>query len=415
MARSINEIDSVPWLSAGNACARLLMAMPTMTRPDSEYARKTGTPIAFSIQRIEDFASLPPDGRALFDQAEATGFDLGLDWFQLLGTKAMPSSTEAFVYLVSDTASGQATAALPVRRERGGNRLLALANFYTAQYIPLMRDELAASALAALFRKLRNEDTCPSITLFPMAADQPAFAVTARALRQAGWMAFEYFCFGNWFLLVEGRSYAQYFQALPPRLRNTLQRKSRLFLDLASGRLEIITGGERLEPAIAAYDKLYQARWNKSEPFPDFIPGLIRLHAGKGQLRLGVAYLGENPVAAQIWLVSHGRASIYKLAYDTSHGHLSVGSVLTNHLMQHVIDVDHVREVDFLIGDEPYKQDWMSHRRERWGIVAYNPDTLKGWAGAANEISRRTAKKALAPVAHVFRAVQSIIGGRQPR
>ncbi|MEZ0239122.1 MAG: GNAT family N-acetyltransferase, partial [Methylophilaceae bacterium] len=130
---------------------------------------------------------------------------------------------------------------------------------------------------------------------------------------------------------------------------------------------------------------------------------------------LGLAYLGEQPVAAQIWLVNDGRASIYKLAYDTNHAHLSVGSLLTNHLMQHVIDVDRVREVDFLIGDEPYKQDWMSHRRERWGIVAYNPRTPSGLAGAANEISRRVAKKALAPLRHYFRAASSIIGGRQPR
>ena len=80
-----------------------------------------------------------------------------------------------------------------------------------------------------------------------------------------------------------------------------------------------------------------------------------------------------------------------------------------------MIEVDGVREVDFLIGDEPYKQDWMSHRRERWGIVAYNPGTLRGWIGAANERSRRTAKKALAPIVQAFRIAQGIIGRRHPR
>lgn len=386
-----------------------------MTRTDSNCEENTGIPIAFTIQRVDDFASLSPDARDLFDQAEASSFDLGLEWFQLLAATAMQPSTEAFLCLVSDTSSGQAVAALPVRHERGTKQLLPLANYYTALFAPLVRNELAEPALTALFRKLRHEDTCPAITLFPMAADQPVFAATANALRQAGWLAFEYFCFGNWFLAVEGRSYAQYFQDLPPRLRHTLQRKSRIFQGQADGRLEVITGGDPLEPAIAVFDRLYRARWSKSEPFPEFIPGLIRLYAGRGQLRLGMAYLGENAVAAQIWLVSHGRASIYKLAYDTSHAHLSVGSILTNHLMQRVIDVDGVREVDFLIGDEPYKQDWMSHRRERWGIVAYNPGTWRGWVGAANERSRRTAKKALAPIVHALRMVQGIIGRRHPR
>lgn len=386
-----------------------------MTRAESSSEKITGIPIAFTIQRLDDFASLSPDDRDLFDQAEASSFDLGLDWFRLLAATAMLPTTEAFIYQVSDSASGKVAAVLPVRRERGEKRLLALANFYTASFAPLVRNELAEPALAALFRTLRDENSLSSITLFPMAIDQPAFAVTARALRHAGWLAFEYFCFGNWFLPLEGRTYAQYFQDLPPRLRHTLQRKSRLFLGLTGGRLEVITGGAPLEPAIAAFDRLYRARWSKSEPFPEFIPSLIHLYAGKGQLRLGMAYLGENAVAAQIWLVSHGRASIYKLAYDTSHAHLSVGTILTNHLMQHVIDVDGVREVDFLIGDETYKQDWMSHRRERWGIVAYNPGNWPGWIGAANERSRRAAKKALGPLVHAFRMAQGSIGRSYPR
>lgn len=384
-----------------------------MTPPDGIPAGLADNK-TLTVRRLDDLASLSPAERALFDQAEAKGYDLGLDWLRLLAAKAMQPSTEIMLYLVSD-AAGNAVAALPLRREHGENRLLALANFYTARYAPLLQGELAEPGLAAVFRRLRDEDAVPSITLFPMAVEQPEFAAALWALRQAGWLAFEYFCFGNWFLPLQGRSYAQYFQGLPPRLRHTLQRKSRQFQDLANARLEVITGADPLEPAIAAFDRLYRARWNKSEPYPEFIPGLIRLYAGKGQLRLGMAYFDGNPVAAQIWLVSHGRASIYKLAYDRSHAHLSVGTLLTNHLMQHVIDVDGVHEVDFLIGDEPYKQDWMSHRRERWGVVAYNPGTWRGWAGAAHERSRRAAKKALAPLGHCFRAVRSIIGGRHPR
>ncbi|HEY8908590.1 MAG TPA: GNAT family N-acetyltransferase, partial [Rhodoferax sp.] len=59
----------------------------------------------------------------------------------------------------------------------------------------------------------------------------------------------------------------------------------------------------------------------------------------------------------------------------------SAGSVLTAALMRHVIDVDHVEEVDYLTGDDAYKRDWMSHRRERWGIVAFDLRTAAGlWA-----------------------------------
>ena len=60
--------------------------------------------------------------------------------------------------------------------------------------------------------------------------------------------------------------------------------------------------------------------------------------------------------------------------------------------MRHVIEVDRVKEVDYLIGDDPHKQFWMSHRRERWGIVAYNPRTLTGALGLLREVLGRLAK-----------------------
>jgi hypothetical protein len=41
-------------------------------------------------------------------------------------------------------------------------------------------------------------------------------------------------------------------------------------------------------------------------------------------------------------------------------------------LMQHVSEVDQVAEVDDLICDDDYQQSWMSHRRERRGIIVCN-------------------------------------------
>lgn len=51
-------------------------------------------------------------------------------------------------------------------------------------------------------------------------------------------------------------------------------------------------------------------------------------------------------------------ASIYKLAYQDKFADLSVGSILTARLMQHVIDIDGVTHVDYLTGDDAYKRDW---------------------------------------------------------
>jgi CelD/BcsL family acetyltransferase involved in cellulose biosynthesis len=49
--------------------------------------------------------------------------------------------------------------------------------------------------------------------------------------------------------------------------------------------------------------------------------------------------------------------------------------------MQHVIETDQVEEIDFLTGNDAYKQDWMNERRQRLGMAcALNqgrPDSIQ--------------------------------------
>jgi len=81
-----------------------------------------------------------------------------------------------------------------------------------------------------------------------------------------------------------------------------------------------------------------------------------------------VLFVKQQPVAAQLWFVLHGKANIFRLAYDQAWKQYSPGSILTSFLMEYVIDTDNVTEIDFLTGNDTYKQDWMSERRERWAL-----------------------------------------------
>ena len=85
--------------------------------------------------------------------------------------------------------------------------------------------------------------------------------------------------------------------------------------------------------------------------------------------------------------MANGRAEIFKVAYDEAYKSHTAGTLLTAALMERVLDHDQVCEVDYLIGDDPYKKTWMSHRRERWGIAAYNPRTLVGLFGLARHLA----------------------------
>jgi len=105
--------------------------------------------------------------------------------------------------------------------------------------------------------------------------------------------------------------------------------------------------------------------------------------------------LGDRPIAAQFWIVKDQVANIFKVGYDPEFRNLSVGSILTMVIMEKVIDEEKVREVDYLTGDDDYKKHWMSDRRERWGLVAFNPRRPKGLAAGITNIAGRSIKKML--------------------
>ncbi len=344
------------------------------------------------VQVYPDADALPMEWQGLFDLAEGISPELSRDWFGHLAATVFPEPGDCEYFTLS--VGREPAAILPIHLIREGRQtnVEALANYYTSLFAPILCPSVRAEHLAAVLRGIEDRHHAAVMQFAPLDPDAPGFGLLRRALALAGWRVFDYACFGNWYLPARGLSWESYRQSLPGRLRSTLERKGRRFA-AAGGSLKLLTcAGPGLEPAIAAYQRVYSASWKNPEPYPDFMPGLLRLCAQRGWLRLGVAFLGETPVAAQVWLVCHGKAFIYKLAYDEAHGGFSPGTLLTGMLMRHVLDQDHVFEVDYQTGDDAYKRDWMRARRERRGLVAYNPRRLAGLIGFLRESAGRAGK-----------------------
>ncbi len=309
-------------------------------------------------------------------------------WFENLQRTVFADDPGTRYYLTEF--DGKQTTVLPVRLSRSGmvRRIESLSNYYTSLYSPILSAEGTAHDLVPLLEAASHDHGGAHVMRFaPMDPDSPAYEVLLTALRSSDWVPFRFFCFGNWYLKVE-ETWSDYLRSRDGTLRSTIKRMSRKFA-AAGGTLEVLADPATAEAAIQAFTDVYALSWKQAEPYPEFIPGLIRWLATEGKLRLGIARLAGRPIAAQLWIVHRGKASIFKLAYDPACAAFSPGTLLTAHLMEHVIDRDGVKEVDFLSGDDDYKKLWMSHRRERWGIVAYNPRTLIGLALLVREAAGR--------------------------
>ena len=161
-------------------------------------------------------------------------------------------------------------------------------------------------------------------------------------------------------------------------------------------RMVFLTSKEGLQAGMDDYERIYNASWrDHPEPYPEFMRGLATIAAEQGWLRLGILYVDNEPAAAQFWITHAGVASIYKICYDERFGKLSLGTILTARMMEYALDVDKVSEVDYLSGDDEYKSQWMSHRRERWGLMAFNPRSIRGILQLFRHVGGRSMKDRL--------------------
>jgi len=320
-----------------------------------------------------DLDSLPDGTAALLDAGADESLFLSAPWFRLVCAHGMPSGSRPFFATALE--HDRAVALLPLAQDRDGSAR-ALETPYTVRYAPVLAPSISPGSLAALLRGLRRFS---SVRLDALDPDAPGTGVLHQAARAAGQGVLPFDHFGNWHEDVGGLGWDGYLARRPGQLRSTVRRKlARMTRD--GGTLRVVSSSDTLESAIAAYEAVYARSWKEAEPYPDFNPALMRVLAPLGKLRLAIYRLNDEPVAAQFWLVEHGRASVLKLAHDDSRREASPGTVLTALMLRRLLDEEGVREIDFGRGDDDYKRLWASQRRQMVGLLLVNPLHPRGLA-----------------------------------
>lgn len=269
-------------------------------------------------------------------------------------------------------------------------RFASLSNYYSSYFAPVMLSGYESQCLQHWAQWLAVK--ADVVQLSPIPEYFQHWQTLLQAFRKQRWQTNRYFIFGNWY--QDGiRDFEQYWQQRPSRLRNTVRRQINKVSKTHTLRFELIEHAEHLTKALPLYQHLYRLRWGKDEPFEYFIPNLLRTCAKKSQLRMGLLYVDEHVVAAQIWFVHDAVGYIFKLAYDQQWASFSVGSILTYYLAQHTIQQDGVKTLDFLTGDDAYKQDWMTQRTPCYGVECVNLRTSVGQLLALRNVVVRLLKR----------------------
>lgn len=299
----------------------------------------------------------------LFTRAEKQSMFLSRPWLENLTQCGLGDGETALFACVVDRDAVRAI--LPLMT-RGGDTCYALKHRYTSLYSPLLGDENRRAILDCLVQGLVASGL-HSFLFEPVYANDVGLSALRASLESAGFTCHQSFRFYNWTHKVQGQLFRDYMADRPARLRNTIERKKRKLRREHGYEIRLFSGDE-VPPAIPHYHAVYSASWKANEQYSDFLDGMVAAFSKAGWSRLAILSIQGKPAAAQLWLVKHGKASIFRLAYDETWRHYSVGSILTAYLMEQMMDAEQVEEIDFLTGNEAYKQDWMSERRERWAL-----------------------------------------------
>ncbi len=322
-------------------------------------------------------------------------FFQSLPWYQnLLQTTCHPD-VEFRLYAFERHATPLAL--LPTLESKGSALLKglrgtkSLTNLYSLSYSQIrLADEVREQEIATAFiEAIRANRRANAWLQFECLEEGTGFLPALEAgLKDQGYLTQIYEHFGNWFgLFDEGHSFQSFWHARPSILRNTVRHA--LKRSSSAGKLDfrIYREASEVEAAIAHYQTIYDRSWKDPEPYPLFIPGLIRAGAAAGVLRLGVLSLDGSPIAAQIWIVSGDRATIYKLAHDERFKKLSPGTALTYLMLEAVLTSEKIAEIDFGRGDEPFKRLWLKRRRQYHGLIAFDRRSPLAMLEAARHIA----------------------------
>lgn len=287
---------------------------------------------------------------------------LRLEWFTRTWEQEPPGQRP----LIARARAGQAEVWLFLARTRLG-RAVALAGAHSARFAPVFvgdpDDALKQALLRAMARRLKQFGLS-RIALEPIPV--PDANLMKHAFGRAGWAVRERLGPTNFGIDVAGRSFEDYWE------------------DRSAGLHEQVAAGSRqLEVEIA--DLLTPRLWEEVELIggrDSFLRELAQDATLDETLRLGIARIGDAPVAAQIWTFENGRGTAHWRTEDADAKHLVPGADLTASMLRYLMNVDHAEQIDLGNGSEAELGNWAGESLPLRRLELFSPGAPSAWVPA---------------------------------
>jgi Acetyltransferase (GNAT) domain len=325
---------------------------------------------------LDDLLDPALDPRGYLERDQQSCLFDRLEWFKRVFEHGQPEDMP----LVAHSWIGGHHCWLFLQRNAGG-RSTGLANWYSMAFRPVFGGEevedqrpLLLKALARRMAKARGVSSI--IELAPVPRADGTSDMIKQAFGKNGWICLRHESSTSWTATVKGLSFDRYWAARPGQLRSTFQRK----LKKSDIKTEILMRFDA--QSWADYESVYADSWKTPEGAAAFLKETAEIEAASGCLRLGIARIDGQAVAAQFWTVENGVAYIHKLSHREEFRDLSPGTILSAALFQHVIDQDKVSTIDFGTGNDAYKADWMDRSDPLDTLRLYKFWSISGLAGA---------------------------------
>ncbi len=289
------------------------------------------------------------------------------EWFETLYDTSFEAHQKLVLACVVSDDNIQALLPLMV----DGDHWKSFNHRYTSLFSLLLLDETKTDVITCLAEGL-SQLSISSLSLSPIAENDNSMLELKQAFESIDYTYYQHFLFYNWIHRPERQTYDEYLAQRPSILRNTIKRKQRKLEREHNYSLHMYTGDE-VKQALIDYHDAYSSSWKANEQYASLLDSVAIKFSIPNWTRLAILKIDGKAAAAQLWFVVGGKASIFRLAYNEEWKQYSPGSILTAYLMEYVIDSDKVEEIDFLTGNETYKQDWMSERRQRCSMTFRKP------------------------------------------